>query len=113
MRYNREENQYTNFQMKMEILRLVPALVFNRIFRGRFLDILLTHAPPEGIHDQKDRCHRGFKPFLWFMRVFKPRYLIHGHIHLYDSSAVRTTKYQNTLVINAYSHYIIDTGEKT
>jgi Icc-related predicted phosphoesterase len=112
MRYNLGENQYTDFQMSMEILRLIPALVFNRIFRGRYLDILLTHASPLGIHDRKDRCHWGFKCFLWFMRTFKPKYLIHGHIHLYDSSEVRSTRYEDTLVINAYSHYIIDTGEE-
>jgi Icc-related predicted phosphoesterase len=44
------------------------------------------------------------------MRVFKPRYLIHGHIHLYDLSEVRTTQYHKTLVVNAFNHYIIDTG---
>ncbi|GHU59751.1 metallophosphoesterase [Spirochaetia bacterium] len=111
LRYNRGENQYTNAQMKREIWKLIPALIFNRIFRGRYLDILLTHASPEGIHDKEDPCHRGFKAFLWFMRTFKPKYLIHGHIHLYDLSAVRTTNYQDTMVINAYSHYIITTGE--
>jgi Icc-related predicted phosphoesterase len=47
------------------------------------------------------------------MRVFKPRYLIHGHIHLYDLSAVRTTRYGETLVVNAYSHFIINTEEST
>jgi Icc-related predicted phosphoesterase len=108
-RYNRGENQYTNFQMGCQILRLIPALLFNRLFRGRFLDVLLTHAAPRGIHDREDPCHRGFETFLWFMRVFKPKYLIHGHIHLYDYSEVRSTEYKKTLVINAYSHYIIDT----
>jgi Icc-related predicted phosphoesterase len=112
MMYNHGENQFTDFQMYMEILKLIPALVFNRIFRGRFLDILLTHASPRGIHDKEDRCHRGFKAFLWFMRVFKPKYLIHGHIHLYDLSDIRMTPYQDTLVINAYSHYVIDTVDK-
>jgi Icc-related predicted phosphoesterase len=112
MRYNLGDNQYTEFQMTLEILRLLPALAFNRIFRGRCLDILLTHAPPRGIHDLEDRCHWGFRVFLRFMRIFKPKYLVHGHIHLYDSSAVRTTRYQQTQVINAYSHYIIDTGEE-
>jgi Icc-related predicted phosphoesterase len=111
MQYNHGENQYTNFQMNLEILKLIPKLVFNRIFRGRFLDILLTHAPPQGIHDKPDKCHWGFKAFLWFMRVFKPKYLIHGHIHLYDLSEVRTTRYYDTLVINAYSHYVINTEE--
>jgi Icc-related predicted phosphoesterase len=108
MRYNRGKNQYTEFQMYLEIFKLLPKLILNRIFRGRFLDILLTHASPAGIHDKEDRCHWGFKSFLWFMRVFKPKYLIHGHIHLYDLSDVRLTRYENTLVINAYSHYVID-----
>ncbi|MDR0312303.1 MAG: metallophosphoesterase [Treponema sp.] len=112
MRYNRDENQYTEFQMKMEILKIIPNLFINRIFRGRYLDILLTHASPRGIHDMEDRCHLGFKCFLWFMKVFRPRYLIHGHIHLYDLSTVRTTKYMDTLVINAYSHYLLNTDEK-
>jgi Icc-related predicted phosphoesterase len=111
IRYNRGDNQYTNFQMYMEICKLIPALLFNRLFRGRFLDVLLTHAAPRGIHDREDPCHRGFTAFLWFMRAFKPKYLVHGHIHLYDFSEVRTTAYYKTQVINAYSHYIIDTEE--
>jgi calcineurin-like phosphoesterase family protein len=113
MRYNRGENQYTDFQMKMEILRLVPALLFNRIFRGRYLDILLTHASPRGIHDKEDKCHWGFKSFRWFMKKFRPKYLIHGHIHLYDLADVRVTQFERTTVINAYSQYVIDTGIDT
>jgi hypothetical protein len=111
MRYNNGDNQYTDFQMNLEIVRLIPRLLFNRLFYGRFLDILLTHAPPLGIHDKADMCHRGFKAFLWFMRLFKPRYLVHGHIHLYDLADVRLTRYCDTAVINAYSHYVIDTAD--
>jgi Icc-related predicted phosphoesterase len=107
--YNKGLNQYTEWQMKLEIWKLFPRLLFNRIFRGRWVDILLTHAAPWGIHDKKDLCHQGFKCFLWFMRVFKPRYLIHGHIHLYDLSELRTTVYGATLVINAYSQYLLNT----
>ena len=110
MRYNRGENQFSDFEMYIRMIKLIPALVFNRIFRGRFLDILLTHAAPKGIHDREDMCHRGFNCFLWFIKAFKPKYLVHGHIHLYDLSEVRTTNYHGTLIINAYSHYIIDTG---
>jgi Icc-related predicted phosphoesterase len=107
--YNKGPNQYTEWQMRMEIWKLFPRMLFNRIFRGRWLDILLTHAAPWGIHDKKDLCHQGFKSFLWFMRVFKPRYLIHGHIHLYDLAELRTTVYGGTLVINAYSQYVLNT----
>jgi Icc-related predicted phosphoesterase len=111
MRYNLGPNQYTEVQMYFEIIKLIPALLFNRIFRGRYLDILLTHAPPRGIHDKPDKCHWGFKSFLWFMKRFKPRYLVHGHIHLYDLSDIRCTRWMETEVINAYSHYVIDTSE--
>jgi Icc-related predicted phosphoesterase len=107
MMYNQGENQVTEGRMFFEILKMIPRLVFNRIFHRRALDILLTHAAPRGIHDKDDPCHRGFKIFLWFMKTFKPRYLIHGHIHLYDRADVRATKYGDTLVINAYSQYLL------
>ena len=108
MRYNNGRNQFTDFEMFFEIAKIIPRLLWNRLFHGRFLDILLTHAPPKGIHDKNDKCHWGFKTYLWFMKVFKPRYLVHGHIHLYDLCDVRCTKWMDTMVVNAYSHYIIN-----
>jgi Icc-related predicted phosphoesterase len=110
MRYNRGENQFTDFEMYCEIAKLIPRMFLYRVFYGRYVDILLTHAPPRGIHDKQDKCHWGFKAFLWFIKIFRPRYLIHGHIHLYDLSDVRVTRQGETTVINAYSHYVIDTG---
>jgi len=111
IRYNRGNNQYTDFQMFLEIVKLIPRLLWNRLVKGRYIDILLTHAPPKGIHDRKDKCHNGFRTYLWFMKVFKPKYLIHGHIHLYDMCESRCTKWEDTMVINAYNHYVIETGD--
>jgi Icc-related predicted phosphoesterase len=111
IRYNRGPNQYTDFQMYLEIIKLVPKMLCYRLIHRRFPDILLTHAPPQGVHDRQDMCHRGFKAFLWFMKTFKPRYLIHGHIHLYDLSDIRRTRWMGTEVINAYGHHVIDTDE--
>lgn len=105
--YNGGENQYTDFTMFLSMLRLFPKLIWNRIFRGRFLDILVTHSPPYGINDLPDTCHTGFKVFLWFMRTFKPLYLIHGHVHLYDRNAVREARYDETRIINAYDHVVL------
>ncbi|MDR1429348.1 MAG: metallophosphoesterase [Spirochaetaceae bacterium] len=112
MRYNRGDNQFTDFEMYLRIIALIPRLIFNRVFRGRFVDILLTHAAPRGIHDLDDPCHRGFKAFRWFMEVFKPAYLIHGHVHLYDLNSVRDSKYRKTRVINAFGHHVIDFEER-
>lgn len=107
-RYNNGDNQYTERQMWWRVARLVPKLLFNRVRYGRYLDILLTHAAPYGIHDKPDTAHVGFRPFLWLMRKFKPRYLLHGHIHLYDLNAERETQYEDTLVINVYDHYVLE-----
>lgn len=106
--YNGGENQYTDFGMFLAILPLLPRLGWNRIFRGRFLDVLVTHAPPYGVNDLPDACHTGFRVFLWFMRVFRPRYLVHGHVHLYDRNATREARYQDTTVVNAYDHAVIE-----
>jgi len=108
MRYNKGLNQFTDFQMFMKICKLIPKMLIYRILFGRFLDILVTHSPPLGVHDQKDLCHTGFKSFLWFMKVFKPKYLIHGHIHIYENTKERITKYFRTKVVNAYNYYVLN-----
>lgn len=112
MLYNKGANQYSEFRMSLRLALLVPKLCFNKLFRGRAMDIVLTHASPLGIHDRDDLCHRGFKCYLWLMRVFKPKWLIHGHIHLYDLADVRISSYDETTVINAFGHWILDTEEK-
>lgn len=111
-RYNKGLNQFTETGMFFYILRIIPKLLLNKIIYGRYLDILLTHAPPKGIHDKEDLCHKGFKIFLWFMKTFKPKFLIHGHIHIFDNNEKRVSNYLNTKVINAYEHMVIDTEEK-
>lgn len=109
MRYNRGLNQYTNTQMLFRLFFLVPKLLLNRLRYGRFLDIFLTHAAPRGVHDREDLCHRGFDCFNIFLKLFHPLYMVHGHIHLYDTHTERFTKIASgTCVVNAYSHYIID-----
>jgi hypothetical protein len=108
MRYNNGGNQFTEWQMMVRVLKLAPRLWWNKLVHGRFLDILLTHAPPRGIHDRDDKCHWGFKAFLTFMKWFQPRYLVHGHIHLYELNEVRRTTYLKTEVVNCYDHLVLE-----
>jgi uncharacterized protein len=107
-RYNKELNQYTEVQMYMQIFRMAPKLIWNKVFRGRHVDILLTHAAPFGIGDRPDLCHLGFRAFLSFMKWFRPTYLIHGHIHLYDMNAEREFSYLGTRIVNAYNHTVVE-----
>lgn len=109
IRYNRNPRfQYTQSQMWRRVLRLAPQLLWNRATHGRALDILVTHSPPAGIHDGPDRAHQGFDAFLWLMRVFKPRYLLHGHKHVYRSDEVTSTLYHATTVVNVYPWRVIE-----
>jgi Icc-related predicted phosphoesterase len=107
-RYNKGENQFTDAQMFVQVLWMAPRLIWNRIRHGRYLDILLTHAPPRGMNDRPDPTHMGFKAFVWFMNHFRPTFLLHGHVHLYDINASRTIRYRQTSIINVYDHYVLD-----
>lgn len=113
LKYNNGLNQYSDFKMKLLLIKMIPSLIKNKILYGRYLDIFLTHASPRHIHDHEDPCHKGFECFNWFINKFKPTYLIHGHIHLYDLREKRITKVNNTTVINAYAHYVIEIPETT
>lgn len=108
LRYNNGLNQYNQSEMWLHVFLKVPVLLWNTLVHGRAVDIVLTHAPPRGIQDRGDLCHRGFDAFLWLMRVWKPRYLVHGHVHLYDARESRTARYCDTTVLNVYGHYLLD-----
>ncbi len=108
MKYNNGACQYTETQMKFRLIKMIPRLLFNKIRHGRYLDIFLTHASPEGIHDKKDQCHKGFSSYIWFIKKFKPKLMIHGHIHLYDSQEKRVSELESTTIINAFSHYTVE-----
>ena len=100
--------QYTEPQMWRQALKLSPALLRNRLVTGRALDILLAHAPPFGIHNGRDRTHVGFKSFLWLMERFRPRYLLHGHRHIYNPLEVTETQYEGTTIINVYPYKVLE-----
>lgn len=98
--YNGRNVQYTEMQMHFNILQIFPQLYIRRLARGYGVDYLVTHAPPRGIHDREDVAHRGFHAFLWLMRLTRPRYLIHGHIDVWDRREPTETQYFGTRVIN-------------
>ena len=113
MRYNNGICQFTDSQMKWQLLKLVPKLIYNKFKYGRYLDIFMTHASPRHIHDHEDPCHVGFECYNWFLERFKPTYMVHGHIHLYDLREERVGKYYDTTVVNAYAHHVIELPMKT
>lgn len=104
-KYSREtEQQYSDLEVFGMMLRMTPRMLWYRLRYGRFLDVLISHAPPRHINDREDVPHRGFRSLRAFLRWFKPTVHLHGHIHIYDRNEVVETPYARSTVINVYPY---------
>jgi uncharacterized protein len=106
--YNNGPYQYTQSEMWLMVYRMIPALLFNRLRYGRYLDIFVTHAPPWKIHDADDRPHTGIQAFRWFDHVFKPKYHLHGHIHILRQYHKAESLFEQTRILNACGYCTFD-----
>lgn len=95
---------YSQSQMWRFVLGLAPRFLWNRVVYGRYLDVVIAHSPPYGIHDQDNNVHGGFHAFRWLIKVFQPTYFFHGHIHVYEGDQTTETVVGKTKVINTYGH---------
>jgi Icc-related predicted phosphoesterase len=88
---------------------MLPRLIINRMQYGRALDILITHSPPFGIHDDSDLAHNGLKAINWLIRFAQPRYVFHGHTHFYKQNLTSPeTTIGLTRVVNVYPYKTIE-----
>ncbi len=103
-------NQYTQTEAYLRAFQMLPQLLINRLKYGRALDILISHSPPYGIHDDiLDPAHHGLKALNWLIRVAKPRYLFHGHTHFYRNNLEsQETFVGSTKVINVYPYKVLE-----
>jgi Icc-related predicted phosphoesterase len=77
MRYSSGTYQYTERQMKQRAAKLRFHLL-----RRRGFDILVTHAPAYQLNDGRDLPHQGFQIFRTLIEKYRPKYFLHGHVHL-------------------------------
>ena len=103
-KYHPGAHQYTDREMRRRIRKLRWKLWWHK-----GVDLVITHAPPEGVGDQDDPAHRGFAAFLKLIDKYHPRYLLHGHTHLrYGTDQTRERDYHGTQVINVCERFILD-----
>ena len=104
MRYCPGDYQYTDREMAARVRKL-----WWKIKRRRGFDLLLTHAPAYQLNDGRDLPHQGFKVFNKLMQKYKPRFFLHGHVHLsYSRQHMRYDKFEETHVINAFERCVFD-----
>ncbi len=102
--YNGGGLQYTEKQMARMVLKTKFKSWW---YKG--IDIVISHAPPKGIHDGKDICHSGFSCFLGLIDRYSPNYFLHGHIHTsFKNREERKTIINRTNVINTFGYYVFD-----
>ncbi len=107
MRYNNGKDMYTEADMKKRIRKLNAMITIHNGF-----DILLTHAPAKGYGDMEDIPHQGFECFNELMEKWKPRYMLHGHVHREYGSFQRTHMHTcGTQIINCYEYMELDIHE--
>ena len=102
--YSGGPHQYTEAQMARRVRRLWWSLR-----RAGGVDIVLTHSPIMGYGDGEDYAHQGFECLLNLVDKYRPRYLIHGHVHVnYGFQIPRVLQRGETTIINAYERYVLD-----
>jgi Icc-related predicted phosphoesterase len=102
-------NQYSQSEAYLRAFRMLPRLFLNRIQFGRAIDVLISHSPPFGIHDDSDPAHHGLKALNWLIRIAQPRYHFHGHVHVYKRNLDNEeTIIGLTKIINVYPYKTIE-----
>ena len=76
MRYRQGEHMYSESEMRHRYWKLRP-----RLWLAGGVDLLVTHSPAKGWGDLDDRAHTGFETFNAVMRRYRPKYMLHGHVH--------------------------------
>lgn len=109
MRYRHGAHQYTEKEMQKRIRKLWFQL---RRYGG--FDILVTHAPIQSFHDGDDACHMGFAAFGELLMQYRPKYHLHGHVHMnYGYKTPRMSLFEDTIVINAYRTFQFEYDDPT
>ncbi len=106
--YHPGKFQHTEAHMRRRIRKL-----HRQIKKAGGVDLVLTHAPAQGLGDGQDPAHKGFEAFRELLDQYHPQYLVHGHVHLrYAYGTQRTITYENTTIINACERYVLDIPDR-
>ena len=107
-KYHPGPHQYTDNQMRGRIRRLRA-----QIRRLGGIDVVVSHAPAEGLGDADDVAHWGFEALRELLDKYHPAYHVHGHVHMtYGNQVPRVRDYNGTTIVNAYERYVLDIPDR-
>lgn len=106
-KYHEGPHQFTEKDMRRRIRRLALPL---KLLKG--VDVVVTHAPPEGLGDGDDPAHWGFRALRELLDRYRPGYLLHGHVHLRYGDRERVREYNGTTLINTCERYVLEIPDR-
>jgi hypothetical protein len=71
-----------------------------------YVDVMLAHSPPKGIHDEDDPAHQGLQALREYVERVHPKYFLHGHT--YVSTATQEDMLGTTKVVHVYADQILN-----
>ena len=105
-------NQYSQTDAYLRAASLTPRLLLNRARYGRTLDVLITHSPPLGIHDDDSAAHRGLSAINWLISWARPRFHLHGHMHdLRRNLTPDRAHLGSTSILNVFPYRVVEISD--
>lgn len=109
IRYNNEVHGFTEAEMARRAARM--ALMASATGG---VDLVVTHAPLRGFGDLDDLPHRGFEALGRLVERTKPRWLLHGHVHMEYGRIERVHEHPcGTTIVNCCGSYVLDIADET
>ncbi|OUP39820.1 metallophosphoesterase family protein [Olsenella sp. An188] len=109
IRYNDEVHGFTEAEMARKAARM--ALLASATGG---VDVIVTHAPLRGYGDLDDLPHRGFEALGRLIERTRPRYLLHGHVHMEYGRIERVREHPcGTTIVNACGSYVLDIPDES
>lgn len=71
-----------------------------------YVDVMIAHSPPKGLHDQDDVAHQGLQALRDYIDEKQPKYFLHGHT--YVSSSIKEDLLGTTKVVHVYADQIVN-----
>jgi hypothetical protein len=71
-----------------------------------YVDVMLAHSPPKGIHDEDDPAHQGLQALRDYVERVQPKYFLHGHT--YVSTGTQEDMLGTTKVVHVYADQILN-----
>lgn len=100
--YSMGEHQYSEKDVFFQVLKAYYKLAFRRA------DIVISHSPVAGFNEGEDPVHKGFKSYLKAIEWLKPKYWLHGHVHLKNHHQLQISRYKDTQIINIFGYKVLE-----